>query len=118
MNDEQLKKGLKDAFAAAEGKPPSFEETFAAAATRRGRSPLRWKAAAGLAAAVVLAVTVSLLPEQQAELSDDYLIADALMNATSWTAPSDSLMPEHQFDIYREIPFPDPSTFSEEGSLL
>jgi len=61
---------------------------------------------------------VSLLPEGPSELDDEYLIADALMNSTSWTAPSDSLMPQHQFDIYREIPFPDPSTISEEGSLL
>ena len=118
MNDEEMKEGLKKAFTAAERKPPSFSETMAAAESRQARSALRWKAVAGLAAAAVLAITVSLIPEQQADLGDEYLIADALMNSTSWTAPSDLLMPEHQFDIYREIPFPDPSTISEEGSLL
>ena len=118
MNDEELKKGLKKAFAAVESKPPSFNEAMAAAASRQARSALRWKAVAGVAAITVLAVAVSLLQERPAEFVDEYLIADALMNSTSWTAPSDSLMPEHQFDIYREVPFPDPSTISEEGSLL
>jgi len=31
MNDEELKKGLKKAFAAAERTPPSFSETMAVA---------------------------------------------------------------------------------------
>ena len=118
MTDEELKEGLKKAFGAAEGKPPSFSETMAAAESRQARSGLRWKAIGVIAAAAILAVMVSLLPEQQPDLGDEYLIADALMNSTSWTAPSDSLMPEHQFDIYRGFPFPDPSTISEEGSLL
>ena len=118
MNDEQLKKELKDAFAAAEGKAPPFSELMAAAEARQAGSGLRWNLLGGIAAAAVLAVAVILWPEHQAEISDEYLIADALMNSTSWTAPSDSLMPEHQFDMYREIPFPDPSTISEEGSLL
>jgi hypothetical protein len=46
------------------------------------------------------------------------MIADALMNSTTWTAPSDVLMPDHQFDIYRDIPVLDQSTISEEGTLL
>ena len=118
MNEHELGKGLKEAFGKAEGTPPSFGETWGAAEARHARSGFRLKAVAGIAAAVVLAVAISFLPEQQAEMTDEYLIADALMNSTSWSAPSDVLMPEHQFDIYREIPFPDPSTISEEGSLL
>lgn len=73
----------------------------------------------GIAAAVaVIGITLGLWPERQAELTDEFLIADSLLNSTSWAAPSDSLMPEHQFDIYQEIPFLNESTNSQEGSLL
>jgi len=119
MNEDQVKQDLKNAYQAAEGKPPSFDEIWAAAEVAHGRSRKRFRVIGGLAAAVaVIAVTAGLWPEQQAELTDEYLIADALMNSTSWSAPSDSLMPEHQFDIYQEIPFLNESTNSLEGTLL
>ena len=117
MNEDKLKKDLQDAFGVAETKPRPFRETWAAAEARHARVAFRWKAAACVAAAAVLAAIV-LTPGEQPELSDDYMIADALMNSTTWTAPSDVLMPDHQFDIYREVPLPNPSTISEEGSLL
>ncbi len=118
MNEAELKSGLQKAWKRAEGTPPAFDETWAAAEARHAKSGFRRTALAGVAAAAALAVVIVLLPEQQVELTDEFLIADALMNSTSWTAPSDVLMPEHQFDIYREIPIPDPSTIAEEGSLL
>ena len=100
----------------AEGKPPSFEETMAAAERQTGRSGARLKVVAGIAAAVVAALV--LWPTREPELTDDFLIADSLMNSTTWTAPSDALMPEHQFDIYQETPFLNESTISPEGTLL
>jgi hypothetical protein len=119
MNEDQVRKGLKEAYQSAEGKPPSFDSVWAAAEAAHGRSRNRLKVVGGFAAAVALiGITVSLWPEQQAELPDEFLIADALMNSTSWTAPSDSLMPEHQFDIYQDIPFLIESTKSPEGTLL
>ena len=119
MNEDQVQKGLQDAFQLAEGKPPSFDAVWAAAEARHRRSRRRLRVISGLAASVaVIGITVGLWPGQQADLTDEFLIADALMNSTSWTAPSDALMPEHQFDIYQEIHFLIESTNSEEGSLL
>jgi len=116
MKQNDLKQGLERAFSAAEGTPPAFATTWAAAERRHAVSPRRQRAWAGLAAAVaVLAMTIVLWPSRQA---DEFLITDALLNSTSWSAPSDTLMPEHQFDIYREIPFLDGSTNAEEGTLL
>lgn len=119
MNDDDMKNGLKSAYRAAEGKPPPFARTWAAAESRHAGSVNRRRLVGGLAAAAaVAAVTVALWPSQQAELTDEYLIADSLLNSTSWAAPSDSLMPEHQFDIYGEFPFPEASTNEQEGTLL
>ena len=116
MNDEKLKQALKGAYQVAEGKPPSFDETMAAAERRTGRTGARFKVVAGLAAAVVAALVF--WPAREPELTDDFLIADSLMNSTTWTAPSDALMPQHQFDIYQGTPFLDESTISPEGTLL
>jgi hypothetical protein len=49
---------------------------------------------------------------------DEFLIATALLENTSWAAPSDVLLPQHRFDIYREIPAFIESTKLEEGTLL
>ncbi len=119
MNEDRVRQELKDAYQSAERKPPSFDEVWTAAEARHGQSRRRFRTIGGIAAAVaVIGITFGLWPEQQAELTDEFLIADSLLNSTSWSAPSDSLMPEHQFDIYREIPFLNESTNSQEGSLL
>ena len=120
MSDQIIKDALKDAYRSAEGKPPSFDDVWAAAERQyQASGRRRVRTASGLAAAVALAAITALLwPQQEPELTDDYLIADALMNSTSWVAPSDSLLPEHQFDIYQDIPALGPSTNSQEGTLL
>ena len=120
MSEKEIKDALQGAFRSMEKTPPSFDETWAAAERRNQASRQRkWRVAGGMAATVALAAITALLwPQQEAELTDDYLIADALMNSTSWTAPSDRLLPEHQFDIYQEIPALVPSTNSQEGTLL
>ena len=121
MNEEEIRKKLKQAAEAAErDETPSFDETWVVAESQLVRSRSRLQRFGGIAAAavVVLALTVALWPTQRAEFTDDYYIADALLNSTSWTAPSDALMPEHQFDIYQGIPLLDESTNTYEGSLL
>lgn len=116
MNDEELKNALKSAYQVAEKKAPSFGETMTAAERRLKPSGMRLKVLGGLAAALVGALVF--WPGRVPEPTDDFLIADSLMNSTSWIAPSDALMPEHQFDIYRETPFLNESTISPEGTLL
>ncbi len=119
MKENGFRQTLKEVHETVEGKPPAFADVWAAAEARHRFSRRRNRVAGSIAAAVVVVgITVGLWSKQQFEIADEFLIADSLMNSTSWSAPSDSLMPEHQFDIYQEIRFPDESTFSPEGSLL
>lgn len=120
MNDENIRKSIRPAFDEAESSEvPGFNEVWANAEVTLGDSSRRNRVLGGAAAAiVVMGLVASLWPAQHPELSDDYLIVDALLNSTSWSAPSDSLMPEHQFDIYQEILFLNESTISQEGTLL
>lgn len=120
MNENYIQRKLKEAYDASQpARTSSFNETWASAKARFERSQHRYRVIGGIAAAVaVIGLAIGLWPARQAEFDDDYLIADALLNSTSWSAPSDMLMPEHQFDIYREIPFLIESTNSQEGSLL
>lgn len=123
MNEKEIKEKLKQAAQAAQkDDTPSFDETWVIAESHFVESRSRYRRygaiVAAAAAIALVAMTIALWPAQQAELADDYLIADALLNSTSWTAPSDALMPEHQFDIYQGIPLLDESTKPYEGSLL
>ena len=120
MNDENIRKSLKPAFDEAESSEvPGFTEVWANAEVALGESLRRNKVFGGVAAAiVVMGLVASLWPAQRIAPGDDYLIVHALLNSTTWSAPSDSLMPEHQFDIYQEIPFLIESTISQEGTLL
>ncbi len=120
MNEEDIRKILKPAFEETrDANMPDFDAAWARAQSAHGNLRRRSRMLRGIAAMLVLAVSGSLFwLSQQAEVSDDFLIADALMNSTLWSAPSDSLMPEHQFDIYQEIPFLIESTDSLEGTLL
>lgn len=120
MNEDRLQSLLTPAFEDAErGDSPSFDELWARAEHTASASRRRYLSAGAVAVIALLAVivTMSLRPDQ-ADIADDYLIADALMNSTTWSAPSDRLLPEHQFDIYRDIPFPAVSTDRLEGTLL
>lgn len=117
MTDDELRQDLKCAFTSVEGDPPDFEKTLGAAETGLRRRRTLARIATGTAAAM-LALLFGIWSSEAPQSSDEYLIADALMNSTTWSAPSDVLMPEHQFDIYRDIPFPVPSTNLQEGTLL
>lgn len=120
MKEADIRRSLKRAFDSEHvNDAPDFDEVWAKAEAAHRDSQRKVRLIGGVAAVLALAVIAATLwPSQQAELSDDYLIADALMNSTLWSAPSDALMPEHQFDIYQEIPFLIESTNSLEGTLL
>ena len=120
MNETDIQKSLKSAFDEAESSnAPSFDKVWANAESAFTSSRRRHTVFGGAAAAIaVLGIIVSLWPTQQAALNDDYFIADALLNSTMWSAPSDSLLPAHQFDIYQEIHFLNESTPLQEGTLL
>jgi hypothetical protein len=98
---------------------PDFDKVWSAAEREVKRSRKRYAVVGGIAAAfAVVAIVVGNWNAQAPDIGDEYLITDALMNSTQWLAPSDALMPQHQFDIYQGISFPGESTDLQDGSLL
>ena len=100
------------------GKAPSFAAAWQAAERRHAMSRRRNRVFAGAAAAAVIAVVVVGMLLQAPPSNGDYIAMDELMSSTSWTAPSDVLLPEHEFDIYQELPSLLESTETGGGSLL
>lgn len=125
MNNEtrDIDRGLRDAVRqghseAEAGRVPSFDTTWAAAeaAARRRRGPVA--ALGGLAAALALVAVVVFLQMRPAQTDWQFVDPDEFASSTSWAAPSDVLLPDHRFDIYRDIPVLIESTGTEEGALL
>ncbi len=96
---------------------PPFAKTWRGAERRYAvtrRSYRRVAAAATVIAAVVVGAN---LQSPQLEMEALFEVAD-LLGSTSWSAPSDVLLPEHQFDIYQDMPVLIESTESAGGALL
>lgn len=117
-----LDEALKTAFRRTEakratGRVPDFESVWAVAGVRAGAVRRRQRVLAGSAAVAAAAVIAFgwLAPHE-----DEWRYVDAadLLETTSWSAPSDSLLPEHQFDIYQDIPVLIESTGTNGGALL
>ena len=108
---------LRQAQRFVDGQAPEFEEVFGAAERQVGR---RRKAQFAAIAAAISAIALGLLLTSEDEFV--YVDTDELMATTQWSAPSDSLLPAHQFDIYLGLPrlidLPPVSTESDEGALL
>lgn len=103
MNDEDetLRAALRPAQHQADGGAPKFEATFRAAEHRlHDRRKMQLM---GLAAAMAVAIlALSLLPTHRDEIA--YVDIEELTATTRWSAPSDSLFPRHQIDVYRDVP--------------
>jgi len=113
-----MKKDIANSFTERQGnRVPAFAATWQAAERRYAaskRSYLRLAAAAALVAAVLIGFN---LQTTQTEGRPFVEVAD-LLETTSWSAPSDVLLPEHQFDIYQDMPVLIESTYSAGGTLL
>ena len=120
MSDNDIRDALQDALGAVHRQQPTaFDDVWSAAELRHQRAKRRYATFTGIAAALaMITVVAGLMSSQEARMTDEYLIADSLLNATQWTAPSDALMPQHQFDIYQEVPVLMESTDLDEGTLL
>jgi len=121
MNDDdrRLRDALRQGQREAEvGRVPGFDAVWAAAEAAALQKRQRVSAAGGVAAVVALAAIVVVSQMRPAENTWQFVDPDEFVNSTSWVAPSDVLLPEHQFDIYRDIPVLIESTGSEEGALL
>ena len=103
--------------ALAAGRTPPFDATWQAVEHRLAARRRQNRILAG-AAAVVAAVAIGLLLRTPPVQETSYVEIDELMGSTSWVAPSDALLPEHQFDIYQDLPSLLESTETAGGSLL
>ena len=117
--DRELRASLQVSQRQVDGRVPDFESVFTAA-ERQSRDRRRIRIAGLAAAAALIAFAVALLPMRQDEFI--YVDVEELTATTQWSAPSDSLLPKHQFDIYRDLPgmfeSTDMSTNTDEGALL
>ena len=96
---------------------PAFAATWRAAEQRYARSRRRYGMLAGAAAVVAIAFVGLQLQTSPTE-DVNYIDVDDLLGSTSWTAPSDVLLPSHEFDIYQELPSLLESTEAAGGTLL
>jgi len=100
-SDDRLQAALSGVQARKEaGRVPDFDHVWTGAKTRVRSRRRRRGMMAGTAAVLALAF-VMVVPS-----GDDiqYIDTAELLETTSWSAPSDSLLPEHHFDIYGEVP--------------
>jgi hypothetical protein len=113
-----MKNDIANGFNEQQGdRVPGFAATWQAAQARHATnktSYLRFASAAALMAAVLIGFN---LQAPQSDNSTFIEVAD-LMESTNWSAPSDVLLPEHQFDIYQDMPVLIESTQTAGGSLL
>ena len=114
-DDQELRRALRQA-SPADPETPSFAHTMEAAAQRAGRRRHRVHLAA--AAAVAAITVVVILDRQPGVAQGGYIEMAELLETTSWTAPSDALLPESRFDIYQDLPTLMESTEGNAGALL
>jgi len=97
---------------------PDFDAVFGEAEQQRRRSAVRTFSTATAACVAALAALAWVILPSEVAPPPDFIEISGLLETTSWTAPSDVLLPEHEFDIFTEIPTLMESTDSVEGALL
>jgi hypothetical protein len=115
-NDQELAQAVRQA-AGEDPAPPNFEALWSRARGDYERSRRRYSWLASAAATVAAVVVTAHFVTRPGD-DTTYIEVAELLDGTSWTAPSDVLMPEHQFDIYEELPTLTRSTKPAEGALL
>lgn len=106
MHEDWVEKELQRSLPGKTNDPtPAFAAVMQAAEKRHaaGGNRLRLAAAAAVVATVAIMVVGrwSATPEA---IDDEFLIAASMLGSTSWTAPSDALLPQYRIDIYRDMP--------------
>ena len=119
MNEEELKRDMRESLRARSSATPDFERVWRAAEARYLDERRQLRRNGGLvAAAIVVALVIALRPDQPPATTPLIEVGEDLLSSTLWTAPSDVLIPKRDYDIYHEIPSLMESTKLEEGSLL
>jgi hypothetical protein len=117
-SDSRLQKAVGKALAAAERVPAAeFDAVWAAAVARAGIARKRRLLLSGSAAAAAIAVIAFVF---HTPAGDEWRYVDRhqLLETTGWSAPSDSLLPHREFDIYQSVPVLIESTETYGGTLL
>ena len=114
-SDKKLRDQVRQSWGGDRGAEPSFETTWQAAQQRHAAGRRQYRRFAG-AAAVIAAIVVAIYAQPPA--GDSYIEVADLLESTYWTAPSDALLPDRQFDIYQDMPVIFESTEPAGGALL
>ena len=117
-DDKRLAEAIKQS--APEAAPaPRFDEVFERAEAQfERRVRRRYFGVAGAVASVAIVAVALLVYAPEEGPQPERLQITGLLDSTSWVAPSDVLLPEHEFDIFEELPEPMESTEPAEGALL
>jgi len=115
-SDKELQQAVRQAMPSG-GVAPEFDHTWQAAQRRTDTNRRYLHMAAAAAVAVISLVIVADLVRPPQETLEYIEVAD-LLNSTSWSAPSDSLLPQSRFDIYQDMPTLLESTDAYGGALL
>ena len=118
-SDERLREQVSRAWQnAAGGGHPAFDELWHAALQQHDNSRQHYRRFASVAA-IVAAVVVGLNLQTPTPMGESpYIEMTDLLDSTYWTAPSDALLPEREFDIYHDMPVLFESTEPVGGALL
>ncbi len=113
-----MKNDIANAWKNIDGKQvPAFAKTWRAAERRYAAARRSYRRVAAAAAVIAAVVVGASLRSSQVEMEALFEVA-VLLESTSWSAPSDVLLPEHRIDIYQEMPALIESTDSAGGTLL
>jgi hypothetical protein len=114
--DDELRDNLKQSWrAAADREPPRFDAVWGAAEARYLRQRNIYRAAVAAAVIAVMAIVLKFgVPTDETA----YIEVAELLESTYWSAPSDALLPEKEFDIYEDMPSFIESTEPVGGALL
>ena len=115
MDEKGLKQRLKASLQSRQGEAPEFDATWDAAERRYRVSSARYRRFAGVAAIAAIVIILMQLPDRDHR---PYLTEADLMSSTQWLAPSDVLLPRHEFDLYGELPVLIDINGIEKGSPL
>ena len=111
--DKALRRAVSESWPA--DYETSFDKSWRAARKRHAAGRRRYRNLAS-AAAIVAAVVGAF--NMQAPVESSYIEIADLLESTYWSAPSDALLPDKQFDIYQDMPEIFESTEPAGGSLL
>jgi len=114
-SDKALRDQVRQGWIGIGDAEPSFEMTWQAAQQRHAAGRLHYRRFAG-AAAIVAAAVIAMYAQPPA--GESYIEVADLLESTYWTAPSDALLPNRQFDIYQDMPVIFESTEPAGGALL